>query len=40
MSNFDARKTKDENIKWIRDWFDVNGKGCKTVVGISGECHG
>ena len=36
MSNFDAKKTKDENIKWIRDWFDVNGKGCRAVVGISG----
>ena len=23
-------------MKWIRDWFEVNGKGCKAVIGISG----
>lgn len=23
-------------IKWIRDWFEVNGKDCKAIVGISG----
>lgn len=33
---FDAQKTKDELIAFIRDWFDKNGKGCKAVVGISG----
>lgn len=23
-------------VNWIRDWFEVNGKGCNAVVGISG----
>lgn len=36
MYNFDAEKTKDECIKWIRDWFEVNGPGCNAVLGISG----
>lgn len=27
--------TKDI-IKWIKDWFDENGKDCNAVVGISG----
>lgn len=27
---------KDEVIKWIRDYFNENGKGCKAIVGISG----
>ncbi len=33
---FDAKKTKDEVIQWIRDWFEANGKGCNAVIGISG----
>jgi len=33
---FDAAKTKDALIKWIRDYFEVNGKDCNAVVGISG----
>lgn len=33
---FDAKKTKDELIEWIRCWFEENGKGCNAVVGISG----
>ena len=33
---FDADKVKEEIIQWIRDWFEVNGKGCKAVVGVSG----
>jgi len=33
---FDAKKVKDEIVLWIRDWFEVNGKGCNAVVGISG----
>lgn len=36
MAEFDAKKTKNEIIKWIRDWFEQNGKGCNAVVGISG----
>lgn len=34
--NFDAKKVKDECVKWIRDWFNVNGKDCYAVIGISG----
>lgn len=33
---FDAEKVKNECIKWIRDFFDKNGKDCNAVVGISG----
>lgn len=33
---FDAKKTKDEIVKWIREWFDINGTDCMAVVGISG----
>jgi NAD+ synthase len=33
---FDVKKTKDECVNWIRDFFEVNGKGCNAVVGISG----
>ena len=36
MSNFDAKKVKNESVKWIRDWFEQNGKDCMAVVGISG----
>ena len=32
----DYKKLKDECIKWIRDWFEENGKGCNAVIGISG----
>ena len=33
---FDAYKVKDELVRWIRDWFEENGKGCNAVIGISG----
>lgn len=33
---FDAKKVKDDCVKWIKEWFDVNGNGCNAVVGISG----
>lgn len=33
---FDAKVVKDACVKWIKDWFDVNGKSCNAVVGISG----
>ena len=23
-------------MQWFRDWFEVNGKGCNAVIGISG----
>ncbi len=36
MYTFDAEKVKNEIVQWIRDWFEVNGKGCNAVVAISG----
>ncbi len=33
---FDALKTKNECVEWIRDFFRKNGDGCNAVVGISG----
>ncbi len=33
---FDAVKTTDELVLWIKDWFDKNGRDCKAVIGISG----
>ena len=33
---FQAKKTKDTLIPWIRAWFEKNGKGCNAVIGISG----
>ena len=36
MYTFDPKQVKDQVVQWIRDWFEVNGKGCNAVVGISG----
>ncbi len=33
---FDAKKVKNDCVKWIRDFFEQNGKDCNAVVGISG----
>ncbi|MBE5778467.1 MAG: NAD(+) synthase [Clostridiales bacterium] len=33
---FNAENVKNDLVKWIRDWFDVNGPGCNAVIGISG----
>ena len=33
---FDAVKTKNACVAWIRAFFEQNGKGCNAVVGISG----
>ena len=33
---FDAKKVKNEIVKWIQDFFYENGKGCNAVIGISG----
>ncbi|MBR4286507.1 MAG: NAD(+) synthase [Clostridia bacterium] len=33
---FNALKVKNDIVQWIKDWFELNGKGCKGVVGISG----
>ena len=32
----DPKKTKEEVVQWIRDYFKANGPGCSAVVGISG----
>ena len=36
MDYFDAEKTRDNLVNWIKDWFDKNGKTSKAVLGISG----
>ena len=33
---FDAKATKDQCVRWIRSFFEENGKDCCAVVGISG----
>lgn len=33
---FNAQKTKNDCVNWIKDFFEKNGKGCNAVVGISG----
>jgi NAD+ synthase len=33
---FNAAKTKDKIVNWIRDYFEKNGHNCNTVIGISG----
>ncbi|MDO4622522.1 MAG: NAD(+) synthase [Eubacteriales bacterium] len=32
----DPKKTKDEIVQWIRDYFAANGPTCTAVIGISG----
>ena len=34
--HFDAAAAAEACVQWIRDWFELNGKGCNAVVGISG----
>lgn len=34
--NFNAKKVKDDIILWIREWFEINGKGCNAIIGVSG----
>lgn len=33
---FDAERIKNECVRWIRDFFEENGRGCNAVIGISG----
>ena len=35
-SDFDPEASMEKASQWIRDFFDVNGKGCNAVVAISG----
>ena len=34
--NFDAEKATAAVVKWIKEWFEINGAGCNAIVGISG----
>lgn len=36
MYEFNAEEVKNKLVRWIREWFEINGKGCVAVVGISG----
>lgn len=36
LTEFNAIEVKNKCVKWIRDFFEENGKGCNAVVGISG----
>lgn len=36
MKEFNAKEVKNQVVQWIRDWFEVNGKGCNAVLGVSG----
>ena len=36
MYSFNAKKTTEAVVDWIREWFEKNGKGCNAVLGISG----
>lgn len=33
---FNAEKTKNECVNWIKNFFEENGKNCNAVIGISG----
>lgn len=33
---FNAKKVKDEIVRWIREWFEKNGPECNAIIGISG----
>lgn len=36
MYKFDVKKTTEDCIAWIQDWFEKNGPGCNAVLGMSG----
>lgn len=36
MNYFNAEKTRDNLVQWIKDWFEKNGPTSKAVIGISG----
>ena len=36
MNPFNPKEVKNQVVKWIRDWFEENGKGCNAVLGVSG----
>ena len=36
MYLFEAEKMKNQCVHWLQEWFEVNGKDCNAIVGISG----
>ena len=34
--SFQAKKVTADIVQWIRNWFEINGKDCNAIVGISG----
>lgn len=36
MNDFNEKKVTKELLLWLKKWFEVNGKGCNAVLGISG----
>ena len=36
MADFNAVEVKNKCVEWIKGFFEVNGKDCKVVIGISG----
>ena len=34
--SFQAKKVTADIVQWIRNWFQINGKDCNAIVGISG----
>ena len=34
--SFNAKKTTEQVVEWVKNWFSENGNGCNAVVGISG----
>lgn len=36
MYSFDVKDATEQCVRWIREWFEINGKGCNAVIGVSG----
>lgn len=36
MYSFDVKDATEQCVRWIQDWFEINGKGCNAVIGVSG----
>ena len=32
----DYKKMREDLVRWIRDWFEKNGKDCNAIIGLSG----
>jgi len=33
---FNVEKVTEDCIKWIKEWFDINGPTCNAIIGLSG----